>query len=45
MVYLNINNTEDLFISTMEVDLVYGDETLATGLAGKTTVVFHIRQK
>ena len=45
MVYLNINNTEDLFISTMEVDMVYGDETLATGLAGKTTVVFHIRQK
>ena len=45
MVYLNINNTEDLFISTMEVDLVYGDETLATGLAGKTTVVFHLRDK
>ena len=43
MVYLNINNTEDLFISTMEVDMVYGDETLATGLAGKTVVVFHIR--
>ena len=29
----------------MEVDLVYGDETLATGLAGKTTVVFHLRDK
>tara|TARA_R110000822_G_scaffold6680_2_gene28213 strand:- start:473 stop:2347 length:1875 start_codon:yes stop_codon:yes gene_type:complete len=43
MVYLDINNTEDIFISTMEVDLVYGDETLAQGIAGKTTVVFHIR--
>ena len=43
MVYLDINNTEDLYISTMEVDMVYGDETLAVGLAGKTTVVFHIR--
>ena len=45
MVYLDINNTEDLFVSTMEVDLIYGDETLATGLSGKTTVVFHLRDK
>ena len=45
MVYLDINNTEDLFISTMEVDMIFGDETLATGLSGKTTVVFHIIQK
>ena len=43
MVYLDLNNTEDIFISTMEVDMVFGDETLAVGLSGKTTVVFHIR--
>tara|TARA_R110001632_G_scaffold111898_1_gene222774 strand:- start:1072 stop:2988 length:1917 start_codon:yes stop_codon:yes gene_type:complete len=45
MVYLNLNNTEPIYISTMEVDLVYGDETLAEGLAGKTVVVFHVRNR
>jgi len=44
MVYLDLNNTEPIYISTMEVDMVYGDETLATDLAGKTTVVFHTRR-
>ena len=42
-VYLKLNNTEDLFLSTIEVDMVYADETLATDLVGKTTVLFHIR--
>ena len=45
MVYLDINNVEDLFLSTVDVDLVYADETLAVGLEGKTVVVLHIRQK
>ena len=45
MVYLNLNNTEDLFESTMEVDLVYGDETLCVDLSGKSVVVFHVRDK
>ena len=43
MVYLNLNNTEDLYPSTIEVDLIYSDETLAVGLEGKTVVVFHIK--
>jgi len=42
-VYLKLNNTEDLYLSTIEVDMVYSDETLAEDLQGKTTVVFHIR--
>ncbi len=42
-VYLKLGNTEDLFLSTMEIDLVYSDETLATDLVGKTTVVLHIK--
>lgn len=42
-VYLKLNNTSDLFLSTLEIDLVYSDETLATDLQGKTTVVLHIR--
>jgi len=42
-VYLKLNNPSDLFLSTIEVDLVYADETLATDLQGKTTVVLHVR--
>ncbi len=42
-VYLKLGNTEDLYLSTIEVDLVYADETLAVDLVGKTTVLFHIQ--
>ena len=42
-VYLKLNNTEDLFLSTIEIDIVYADETLAECLQGKTTVVLHIK--
>ena len=41
--YLKLNNTNDINLSTMEVDIVYADETLALDLYGKTTVVLHIR--
>jgi len=42
-VYLKLNNTTDLFLSTVEIDIVYADETLATDLQGKSTVVLHVR--
>jgi hypothetical protein len=41
--YLKLNNTNDINLSTMEVDIVYANETLAIDLYGKTTVVLHIR--
>lgn len=41
--YLKLNNPADLYLSTIELDIVYSDETLATDLQGKTTVVLHIR--
>jgi hypothetical protein len=41
--YLKLNNPQDLYLSTMELDIVYSDETLATDLQGKTTIVLHIR--
>ena len=44
MVYLDLNNSHQLDVSTLEVDLVYNDETLATGVEGKTVVCFHIRR-
>ena len=44
MVYLDLNNSHQLDVSTLEVDLVYNDETLATGVEGNTVVCFHIRR-
>jgi hypothetical protein len=41
--YLKLNNPQDLYLSNIDVDIVYSDETLATDLQGKTTVIFHIR--
>ncbi len=41
--YLKLNNTTELNLSTIEVDVVYSNETLALDLYGKTTVVLHIR--
>ena len=43
--YIDLNNTEDLFMNSIEVDICRSDETLATSLGGKTTVCFHVRQK
>lgn len=42
--YLALNNTEDLYVNSFDVDLVYENETLCTALTGKTIVCFHIRQ-
>ncbi len=42
--YLKLNNTTELNLSTIEVDIVYADEKLAVDLYGKTTVVLHIRE-
>jgi signal peptidase I len=41
--YLKLNNPQDIYLSNIDVDIVYSDETLATDLQGKTTVLFHIR--
>lgn len=43
--YLDLNNTEDLYLNSIEVDIVTSDEKLATNLNGKTTVCFHVREK
>jgi hypothetical protein len=44
-VYLDLNNSEELNLSTMEIEFVRSDETLADNLIGKSVVVFHVRQK
>ena len=43
--YIDINNSNELTINSFDVDLCFDNERLATGLIGKTIVIFHIRQK
>ncbi len=45
MVFLDLNNPTEIHLSTIEVDLVYNNEVLATGVEGKTVVVFYIRSR
>ena len=42
MVYIDLNNTEPLFINDISIDLVKADETLADELIGKTIIVLHV---
>lgn len=44
-VYVDLNNPQEQQVSTMEVEFVRSDETLADNLVGKSVVVFHIREK
>lgn len=45
MVYLDLNNPHDIYINTIEVEIVKSDETLAKSLVGKTIICFHIKSK
>ena len=44
-VYLDLNNTTEMFLTTVEVDIVNSNETISNDLLGKTVVVFHIQDK
>ena len=44
-VYVDLNNSQEQQISTMEVEFVRSDETIADNLVGKSVVVFHIKEK
>jgi hypothetical protein len=43
-IYVKLNNTTELVVSDLSIDIVNEDETLARGLVGKTVVSFHIRK-
>ena len=42
-VYLKLNNTNELTLNQLDVDIVYDNEQLCTAITGKTIIVFHIR--
>ena len=43
--YIDLNNPEDLYINSFDVDIVYDNETFCKALNGKTIICFHIRKK
>ncbi len=45
LVYVSLNNPNDLFLNSIDIDLVYDNETYAECLSGKSIVVLHIRKK
>jgi len=43
--YMALNNAEELFINSFDVDIVYDNETICKALTGKTIICFHIRPR
>ena len=44
MIYLDLNNPEELKINSFDISLCYSDETYADALVGATIVCLHFRQ-
>ena len=44
MVYLKLNNSHEINMTTIEVDIVNSNETISQDLLGKSVVVFHIKE-
>lgn len=45
LIYCDLNNSNELNISSLDLSLCYVDETLANSLIGNTILCFHIKQK
>jgi len=43
--YIDLNNPNELVLNSFDVDVCYDNERFATGLSGKTIIIFHIRDK
>jgi len=43
-VYIDLNNPNEFYINTLDVDICYDNEQLCTALTGKTIVCFHLKQ-
>ena len=44
LVYIKLNNPNELYMNTIDIDLVYDNETYADCLSGKSIVVLHLRK-
>jgi len=45
MIYLDLNNSEEIPVSSFDISLCYSDETYADSLVGTTIVVLHVKEK
>ena len=45
LVYVSLNNVQDLYLNSIDIDLVYDNETYADCLSGKSIVVLHVRKR
>jgi hypothetical protein len=45
LVYVSLQNSQDLYLNSIDIDLVYDNETYAECLSGKSIVVLHIRKR
>ena len=45
MIYLDLNNSEEIPANSFDISLCYSDETYADSLIGTTIIVLHVREK
>ncbi len=45
MIYLDLNNSEEIPANSFDISLCYSDETYADSLVGTTIIVLHVKEK
>ena len=45
MIYLDLNNSEEIPANSFDISLCYSDETYADSLTGTTIIVLHVKEK
>ena len=45
LVYVALQNVQDIYLNSIDIDLVYDNETYADCLSGKSIVVLHVRKR
>ena len=43
--YIDLDNPNEILVNQFDLDIVYDNEQLCTGLSGKTVICLHIKQK
>ena len=43
--YIDLDNPNEILVNQFDLDIVYDNEQLCTGISGKTVICLHIKQK
>ena len=43
--YIDLDNPNEILVNQFDLDIVYDNEQLCTGITGKTVICLHIKQK